>query len=80
MRRWRSQKETVLGIFYEQGPFQAVRDPQTENLIFSMGQDGVVVMTSGGQWEAVTVGEYGVKKYSFEEMLNLLIGELLLAF
>jgi hypothetical protein len=67
-------------FFYEQGPFQAVRDPQTENLIFSMGQDGVVVMTSGGQWEAVTVGEYGVKKYSFEEMLNLLIGELLLAF
>jgi hypothetical protein len=73
-------KGSAGSLIYEPGPFQVVRDPQTGNLIFSMGQDGVVVMTSGGHWEAVTVGEYGVKKYSFEEMLNLLIGEFLLAF
>ena len=45
-----------------------------------MGLEGVVVMTPEGQWEAVTVGEYGVEEYSFVMMPILLIGEIILAF
>ena len=45
-----------------------------------MGLEGVVVMTPEGQWEAVTVGEYGVEEYSFAMMPILLIGEILLSF
>ena len=73
-----SDKIGYLG--YAPGPFQVVRDSQTENLIFSMGLEGVVVMTPEGQWEAVTVGEYGVEEYSFAMMPILLIGEILLSF
>ena len=65
---------------YAPGPFQVVEDKLTGNFIFSMGLEGVVVMTPEGQWEAAAVGEYGLEEYSFGMMPVLLNGEILLAF
>jgi len=66
-------------LHYSPGPFQVVRDLQTGNLIFSMGLEGVVVLTTEGKWAAVAVGDYGLERYSFAKMPILLIGEILLA-
>jgi hypothetical protein len=61
-------------------PRQVVQDPETGNLVFSMGHEGVVVMTPEGEWQRVTVGDYGLEAYNILFMPILLIGEIILAF
>ena len=43
---------------YRAGPFDAVVDPLTGNLIFSMGHEGVLVRTPSGEWQPAAVGRY----------------------
>ncbi|OQX61058.1 MAG: hypothetical protein B6I38_02675 [Anaerolineaceae bacterium 4572_5.1] len=66
---------------YRAGPLDAVIDNATKNIIFAMGHEGVLVFTgSSREWVWVTVGAYGHFEYdTWIKVLNLLIGELLLA-
>ncbi len=43
------------------GPFDATFDPESGNIIFAMGWDGVLVRTSAGIYEWVNVGGYGLE-------------------
>ena len=72
--------DTSVYLYGPPGPLQVVRDPETGNLVFSMGLEGVVVMTPEGEWQRVTVGEYGFEEYNILLLPILLIGEIILAF
>lgn len=63
----------------EPGPYSSLRDPQTSNLIFSMGVEGVLVHKPNGEWLLVSVGDYGPKRLTASMIPLLLIGEILLA-
>ncbi len=71
------QQSTLMD--YARGPFNAVRAPQSDNLILAMGLEGVVVRTSAGQWQRVPVGEYGMTALAVTDVILLLSGELWLA-
>lgn len=43
---------------YVPGPFDAVIDSQTGNLVVAMGHDGVLVKTVNSEWHWVPVGDY----------------------
>ncbi len=62
------------------GPFAALADPATGNLIFAMGHEGVLVRQGDGRWRWVPVGEY--RRLEFNQagaFLRLLGGEIWLA-
>lgn len=63
----------------EPGPYSSLRDPQTSNLILSMGVEGVLVQKPSGEWVLVSVGDYGPKRLTASMIPLLLIGEILLA-
>ena len=73
------ESNSMISAYYAPGPFFAIRDPQTRNLILSMGLEGVVVITPDNEWKAVPVGQYGLEKFTFAMSLFLLNGEILLA-
>jgi hypothetical protein len=62
------------------GPYDAVVDQQAGTLIAAMGQEGVAVRTSTGQWHYVAVGPYARVDLSLpENMVPVLQWELLAA-
>lgn len=73
------ESNSMIPAYYAPGPFFVIRDSQTRNLVFSMGLEGVVVVTPDNEWKAVPVGQYGLKKFTFAMSLFLLNGEILLA-
>lgn len=44
-------------VRYRAGPFDAVIDEQTGNIVVAMGLDGVLVRTANAQWQWVRVGD-----------------------
>jgi len=54
------QRQKYLGtvIVTDPGPFDALIDKPTGNLVIAMGHDGVLVRTNDGQWQWVRVGPY----------------------
>ncbi|MBZ0284695.1 MAG: hypothetical protein K8L97_28415 [Anaerolineae bacterium] len=54
------QRQKYLGTFIviNPGPFHALIDKPTGNLVVAMGHDGVLVRTNDGQWQWVRVGPY----------------------
>lgn len=62
------------------GPFAALADPRTGNIIFAMGNEGVLVRQANGSWVWVSVGDY--RHLEFRQVgafLSLLSGEMWLA-
>lgn len=57
------------------GPFDAIPDPTTGNMLFAMGQQGVLVHTTQGQWVWSKGGAYQrVENFPTADALALLIG------
>ena len=63
------------------GPLDAVVDPATGNVIFAMGQEGVLIYLANGTWQWVSVGPYQHVEFSqqIQPMAVLLGGEIVLA-
>ena len=57
------------------GPFDAAADPATGNMLFAMGQQGVLVHTAQGQWLWSKGGAYQrPENFPSTDALALLIG------
>jgi hypothetical protein len=79
-RIFQSQKTSEGEIVVDPGPFAALFDSVTGNLIVTMGQDGILVRHSTGQWEWVAVGPYShLTPQPLDKTLQLLSGDLILA-
>jgi hypothetical protein len=64
----------------EQGPFSAAVDPETHNVVFAMGHEGVLVHTAAQEWLWVAVGEYRQTPLATVGAISsLLMGELFVA-
>ncbi|MBN1120012.1 MAG: hypothetical protein JXJ17_02950 [Anaerolineae bacterium] len=62
------------------GPFDAIVDPGSGNLVVAMGYDGVLVRDPSGEWQWVTVGPfYHDKINTADELSHLLFWEAMLA-
>ncbi len=73
------QKFSSGSPVFRAGPLDAVIDPVSGNVIFAMGQEGILVRRPDQTWHWVTVGDY---QYINSHELNfyaLLWGEILLA-
>jgi hypothetical protein len=69
-------------LYYSQpaGPFNAVYDQPTGNIVAAMGYEGVLVRTPDSVWRWVAVGEYHMPDlHQVENIVALLSGELLYA-
>ncbi len=76
------EKATSADDSYTLAPIDAVYDPGSGNVIFSMGHQGVLVLTAGGQWQWAAVGPYQVRALEqggLQSYFILLQGELLLS-
>jgi hypothetical protein len=60
------------------GPFDAIQDPTSGNILFAMGQEGVLVHTASGEWRMVAVGEYRIPVRPNLGILIVLLGEQLI--
>lgn len=61
------------------GPYDAVFDNHTRNLIVAMGFEGALVRDTGGKWSPVAVGDYHHEDLSADLISALLSGEIGLA-
>ena len=62
------------------GPFDAVVQSSTGNVIAAMGQEGVLVRTAAGVWQWVSVGPYAVTELNrFDRVASLLSEEMRVA-
>ncbi len=62
------------------GPFDALIDPTTGNLVLAMGREGVLMRTADGEWEWAAVGPYRyVPLETIDQVAVLLQGEIWLA-
>lgn len=62
----------------ESGPFNAIIEPNTGNVIFTMGHEGVLIRKPDRTWHWVQVGQYQRKEPSLD-LYNLISGEFYLA-
>ncbi|MEO8606322.1 MAG: hypothetical protein ABI690_00445 [Chloroflexota bacterium] len=79
---YQHQKTDQIGIAINAspGPFDAIIDKVTGNLVVAMGQDGMLVRTPNGQWTWIEIGQYHrVEIYRFDRIFDLLKGELILS-
>ncbi len=79
---YQSQKEAEVDavVIADPGPFDAIIDTNTGNLVVAMGFEGILVHTPDGQWNWIDVGPYQrVNIYRFDRIFDLLKGELILA-
>lgn len=53
------QKVNDQNAQYGQGPFSAVEDPNTGNIVFAMGHEGVLLREPSGEYRWVGIEEYG---------------------
>lgn len=59
-------------------PLAALKDPQTGNVVFAMGHEGVLVYTAVGEWRWASVGPYAFERgLTFKRLFNLLASHLL---
>jgi hypothetical protein len=61
------------------GPYDAIFDSHTGNLVVAMGFEGVLVRDAKGTWNQVAVGEYHHEELSSDKVAALLSGEIGLA-
>jgi len=54
----KSRSYASYSVVYSPGPFDALIDPKTGNLIVAMGHDGGLVRTKDGRWKWVSIGPY----------------------
>ncbi len=67
---------------YTETPIDALYDPQSGNVIFSMGHQGVLVASAGGAWQWAAVGDYqrrALEQGGLQAHFILLQGELILS-
>jgi hypothetical protein len=64
---------------YNAGPFDAVIDSQTGNLLFAMGLEGVLIREPNSDWQWVEIGTYKKLDFTKPNLFILLWGEGVLA-
>ena len=75
----RHNRVTYGDVAVQQVPQDITLDEATGNIIVAWGQVGVVVRTSGGQWQFVNVGPYAYTTLDAAQISTVLSGEALLA-
>jgi hypothetical protein len=72
---------TQRGRDSEPGPFDAVIDRSTRNVVVAMGHEGVLVRTTDTVWHWVAVGSFGLRPdlHRIDNVVTLLAGEMLYA-
>jgi hypothetical protein len=61
------------------GPFDAVVDPATSNLVVAMGLQGSLLRTPSGRWSWVAIGDYQRVTDSFADRWGVFLGKGVLA-
>mgnify|MGYP006277545443 CR=1 FL=1 len=65
---------------FKQGPLDAGIDPQSKNVLFAMGHEGVLVFSANNDWKWVPVDQYRRLTYEPErELYFLIIGEIVMS-
>ena len=64
---------------YRPGPFDAIFEQHTGNLLFAMGQEGILIRRPDNTWQWINVGKYKKIDYSSPNLYILLWGEGVLA-
>lgn len=60
---------------FQQGPLAAAADPNSGNMLFGMGYEGVLIHTADGEWRWVTVGGYQrLQSFPTADAFSLLLG------
>ncbi len=60
---------------FQHGPLVAAAHPASGNMLFGMGYEGILVHTSSGEWQWVTVGGYGrLQDFPTVDAASLLLG------
>jgi hypothetical protein len=76
------RKKTQSPYTFVPGPLDIIEDPGSGNLIVAMGQEGIVLRQSQGEWLWVTVGSYdhqtSLRTLGFNSLFSLLWVEWLL--
>lgn len=66
-------RNQTANSFVGTAPLDALEDPQTGNVIFAMGHEGVLVNTAEGEWRWVSVGPYAYERgLTFDRLFTLL--------
>jgi hypothetical protein len=75
-----AQREYSFRGTVNPGPLNAFVEPKSGNVLFAMGQEGVLVRRADGPWTWVAVGRYRHVEFNqFEEIASVLWGESWLA-
>jgi hypothetical protein len=57
----------------QNGPFAGIKDAASGNVVFTMGQEGLLLLTAGGEWRWVAAGGYSYDRGSgFARVLGLI--------
>lgn len=64
---------------YNFGIQDMIIDPVSENIIFAMGNEGILMRTKTDEWKWISVGNYTVPDYTDIVLKTLLAGEFFLA-
>lgn len=60
---------------FQQGPLAAAADPNSGNMLFGMGYEGILLHTAAGDWQWVTVGGYQrLQNFPSADAFSLLLG------
>ncbi len=71
-------RNQAANSFIGAAPLDALKDPQTGNVLFAMGHEGVLVNTPEGEWRWISVGPYSYARgLIFERLYTLLVFHLL---
>lgn len=71
-------RNQTANSYVSAAPLDALADPQTGNILFAMGHEGVLVNTAEGEWRWVSVGPYAFERgVTFERLFTLLAFHLL---
>ncbi|MBE0698512.1 MAG: hypothetical protein IH586_16465, partial [Anaerolineaceae bacterium] len=63
---------------YEPGPWDAIADPLTGNMLFAMGHQGVLIRTAAGDWTWSRVANYRpLDPFPTADALSLILGGML---
>ena len=71
--------EQTHSAYYRPGPQGVVSDPQSGNLVFAMGLEGILVRTGEGEWIPVSAGDYKLDNLTPDRIPGLLKYEIYVA-
>ncbi|MBZ0284694.1 MAG: hypothetical protein K8L97_28410 [Anaerolineae bacterium] len=78
--QFKSASDYSPSVIIAPTPLSALFDPDSGNMLFAMGWNGILLKTSAGEWKWVAVGSYRLDDiYRFDQVPSILFFQLILA-